>query len=84
LRSTERYNERLSGGIINKLLDSDNFDDVSVTGLEIFSYQDRIDRKDVIRTYIYDDEQEYVIILEPQKGKKQILKKLKCKLPEVH
>ena len=37
-------------------------------GVEIFSYEDRIDRKDVIRTYIYDTEQDYVIILEPQRS----------------
>jgi hypothetical protein len=34
--------------------------------VEIFSYQDRIDGKNIIRTYIYDVEQEYVLILEPQ------------------
>lgn len=37
-------------------------------GVEIFSYTDRIDRKDVIRTYIYDVKQEYVIILEPYRS----------------
>lgn len=36
--------------------------------IEVFSYLDRIDGKDVIRTYIYDLEQEYVIILEPQRS----------------
>jgi hypothetical protein len=36
--------------------------------VEVFSYEDRIDRKDVIRTYIYDIDQEYVIILEPQRS----------------
>ncbi|MBR9920308.1 MAG: hypothetical protein GYB31_05655 [Bacteroidetes bacterium] len=38
--------------------------------LEVFSYEDRdpVKRKDIIRTYIYDTEQEYVIILEPQRS----------------
>ncbi|HLV40650.1 MAG TPA: hypothetical protein VKY37_00095 [Brumimicrobium sp.] len=70
-------------------------------GVQVFSYEDRVDRKDVIRTYIYDTTQEYVVILEPQRsntdyylltayhlnepgGKKQIEKKLKKKLDEVH
>jgi hypothetical protein len=35
--------------------------------IDIFSYLDRTkNRGDVIRTYIYDMEQEYVVILEPQ------------------
>jgi len=76
-------------------------DEASPIGVEIFSYEDRTDRKDVIRTYIYDTEQNYVIILEPYRngldyylltayhlhesgGKKQILKKIQRKLPEVH
>jgi hypothetical protein len=34
--------------------------------MDIFSYMDRIEgRGDVIRTYIYDIEREYIIILEP-------------------
>lgn len=69
--------------------------------IEVFSYEDRVDRRDVIRTYIYDKEQEYVIILEPQRsgkdyylltayslnekrGRKQIKKKMKNKLPDVY
>jgi len=36
--------------------------------VDVFSYGDRINRKDVIRTYIYDISQEYVIILEPQRS----------------
>lgn len=68
---------------------------------EVFSYTDRIDHKDVIRTYIYDIGEQYVVILEPQRsqkdyylltayhlnepgGKRQIEKKFKKKLPEVH
>jgi hypothetical protein len=67
----------------------------------VFSYEDRIDGKDIIRTYIYNKTHEYVVILEPQRsitdyylltayllnepgGKKQIEKKLKRKLDEVH
>jgi len=37
-------------------------------GVEIFSYEDRIERKDVIRTYIYDTAKQYVIILEPYRN----------------
>lgn len=37
--------------------------------VDIFSYEDRVNGKDVIRTYIYDNEEEYVIILEPQRSK---------------
>ncbi len=36
--------------------------------IEVFSFNDRVDGKYFIRTYIYDLEQEYVIILEPQKS----------------
>ncbi len=34
----------------------------------VFSYKDRVDRRDVIRTYIYDDIEKYVIVLEPQRS----------------
>jgi hypothetical protein len=37
--------------------------------VEVFSYEDRVDRKDVVRTYIYNKTSEYVVILEPQKSK---------------
>lgn len=38
-------------------------------GIDVFSYEDRIKgRGDVIRTYIYNETQEYVVILEPQKS----------------
>lgn len=67
----------------------------------VFSYEDRKNGTNVIRTYIYNKSQKYVIILEPQRsktdyylltayplnekgGKKQIEKKLKKKLNEVH
>jgi hypothetical protein len=36
--------------------------------VEVFSYLDRIDGKDIERTYIYDLDQEYIIILEPQRS----------------
>lgn len=36
--------------------------------LEVFSYKDRVDGRSVIRTYIYDVDRDYVIILEPQKS----------------
>jgi hypothetical protein len=35
--------------------------------IEIFSYEDRVDRRDVIRTYIYDVDCKYVVILEPRR-----------------
>ncbi len=38
--------------------------------IDIFSYEDRIEgRGDVIRTYIFDMDEDYVIILEPQRSK---------------
>jgi len=36
--------------------------------MEVFSYEDRVNGRSVTRTYIYDLEQEYVIILEPQRS----------------
>jgi len=36
--------------------------------MDVFSFKDRVDGKSIIRTYIYDLEQEYVIILEPQRS----------------
>ena len=36
--------------------------------MDIFSFKDRVKGKNIIRTYIYDIEQEYVIILEPQRS----------------
>lgn len=36
---------------------------------DVFSYEDRVKGRSVIRTYIYDIKQEYVIILEPQRSK---------------
>ncbi|MBI9061820.1 MAG: hypothetical protein JEZ14_07510 [Marinilabiliaceae bacterium] len=78
-----------------------HIDELRKANIDVFSHEDRIKGKDVIRTYIYDHVEEYVIILEPQRsgmdyylltayylnekgGKKQILKKQKKKLDEVH
>lgn len=36
----------------------------------IFSAEERVDEKNVIRTYIYDTEQEYVVVLQPQNSGK--------------
>lgn len=36
--------------------------------MEIFSIEERADRGIVIRTYIYDLDQKYVIVLEPQRS----------------
>ena len=69
--------------------------------VEIFSIEERVSGADKIRTYIYDVEQKYVIVLEPQRsgldyylltayyldrayGEKQIQKKLKKRLPNIH
>ena len=38
------------------------------TNIEVFSFNDRVDGRSIIRTYIYDLDQDYVIILEPQKS----------------
>lgn len=35
---------------------------------DIFSYEDRVKGRSVVRTYVYDLGQEYVIILEPQRS----------------
>lgn len=37
--------------------------------IDIFSYLDRINGKDVIRTYIFDELENYVVILHPQNSK---------------
>lgn len=41
-------------------------------GVQIFSVQERDQkkRKDIIRTYIFDSEQNYVIVLDPQRSQK--------------
>lgn len=46
-----------------------HIDQRKTTNVEVFSFNDRDkkNRKDVVRTYIYDIDQEYVIILEPQR-----------------
>lgn len=45
-----------------------HIDELQIANMVVFSFQDRIDRRDIIRTYIYDIAQEYVIILEPQRS----------------
>ena len=37
--------------------------------VEVFSHKDRISGKNVIRTYLYDKEENYIVILEPQRSK---------------
>lgn len=70
------------------------------TNMEIFSVMDRVKEQNVIRTYILDKDQQYVIILEPQRTKtdyylltayhlqprnfKKIKNKAKRKLPDLH
>jgi hypothetical protein len=78
-----------------------HIDGLKQVGLDVFSYLDRIDGKDVIRTYLFDEKESYVIILEPYRNKtdyylltayylnepgglKQIKKKQKGKLPDIH
>lgn len=39
-------------------------------GVKVFSYEDRVRGKDVIRTYIFDTKKQYVVILEPQRSGK--------------
>ncbi len=39
--------------------------------IHIFSYEDRIDRTDQIRTYIFDESEKHVIILEPFREKEE-------------
>ena len=36
--------------------------------IEVFSYMDRVKGRDVIRTYIRDIEENYIIVLEPQRS----------------
>ncbi len=67
--------------------------------VEVFSFRDRVKGRWVIRTYIYDIDQDYVVVLEPSKvdyylltayyfneqgGKEQIERKRNNKLPEVY
>lgn len=41
----------------------------TLENIDVFSYEDRIGGKNVIRTYIYDHVEKYVIVLEPQRSK---------------
>lgn len=43
-----------------------HINEIIATNIEVFSSNNRIDGKDVIRTYIHNKEKDYVIILEPQ------------------
>lgn len=36
--------------------------------IDVFSYEDRVNGKNVIRTYVYDFVEKYIIILEPQRS----------------
>lgn len=45
-----------------------HIEEIKKTQMAIFSYEDRVKGKDMIRTYIYDIEQKYVIILQPQRS----------------
>lgn len=44
-----------------------HIDELKKDNVEVFSFVDRVKGKSVIRTYIYDMDQEYVIVLEPDK-----------------
>lgn len=37
--------------------------------IDIFSFEDRVKGRNVVRTYIYDFKEKYIIILEPQRSK---------------
>lgn len=45
-----------------------HIDEKSPEHIDIFSYSDRIRGREVIRTYIYDRVNRYVIVLEPQRS----------------
>lgn len=45
-----------------------HIDELKKLNVEVFSYVDRVDGKDVTRTYIYNIEKEYVVILEPHRS----------------
>ena len=47
-----------------------HIDEKKKNKVEVFSVEERDQRKrkDVIKTYIYDVEQEYIIVLEPQRS----------------
>lgn len=47
-----------------------HIDQRKTQNVDVFSYEDKVEgRGYVVRTYIYDVDEEYVIILEPQKSK---------------
>lgn len=41
----------------------------ALKNIDVFSHEDRIGGKNVIRTYIYDHVEKYIIVLEPQRSK---------------
>jgi hypothetical protein len=47
-----------------------HIEELKKTNVDIFSYLDRVNGKSIIRTYIYDMEQDYIVILEPQRSGK--------------
>ena len=45
-----------------------HFEEKKLDNMEVFSYEDKVGKRHVIRTYIYDKDKKYVIILEPQRS----------------
>ena len=45
-----------------------HIDERSPDKIDVFSYMDRIDGKDVIRTYIHDHCENYIVVLAPQRS----------------
>ncbi len=45
-----------------------HIDETAPDKIDVFSYTDRINGKDVIRTYIHDNSENYVVVLEPQRS----------------
>lgn len=45
-----------------------HIDEAAPDKIDVFSYTDRINGKDVIRTYIHDNLENYVVVLEPQRS----------------
>ncbi len=46
-----------------------HIDETIPAKIKVFSFLDRINGKDVVRTYILDETENYVVILEPQRSK---------------
>ncbi|WP_369753288.1 hypothetical protein AB3G34_01800 [Flavobacterium sp. WC2409] len=45
-----------------------HINEIIFQNIEVFSSNNRINGRDVVRTYIYNKTKEYIIILQPQKG----------------